>query len=310
MSAILIYSDKENLTLELLSGAQSIAKEIGADVKVLSINNDAQADALSQKGAKVYAIKNDALNIADTAALAAALQEAAASLDCDTILLSSNRRGKELAGRLAQKLNAACLSDVNKVEVKNGKIECQRNSLGGATVAVQNAEVDKQVIAISPKTFEPASEVASGSIEALAVNVQSSGVKVLEVREKQSDAVDIEAAEVLLVLGQGLDNQNDIPLFEDLAKAIGAEVACTKPVATDKKWFSEERVVGLSGKICKPSLALLFGVSGQVQFTVGIRDAKTIITVNTDENAPMMSMSDYIWQGDLIEAVKELKQKI
>ena len=83
-------------------------------------------------------------------------------------------------------------------------------------------------------------------------------------------------------------------------------MACSKPVATDKKWLSEERVIGLSGKQCKPDLAILLGIYGQVQFTVGIRDAKTIVAVNSDENAVINQMADYVLTADLHEVVPEL----
>jgi electron transfer flavoprotein alpha subunit len=97
---------------------------------------------------------------------------------------------------------------------------------------------------------------------------------------------------------------------QDIAQAIGGEVACSKPVATDKKWLSEERIIGISGKICKPTVAILLGISGQVQFSVGIRDAKTIISVNNDENALICDMSDYVLIADLQEAIPELKNAV
>ena len=95
-------------------------------------------------------------------------------------------------------------------------------------------------------------------------------------------------------------------MVEELANKLGGQVACSKPVATDKKWLSEERVIGLSGKQCKPDLAILLGISGQVQFTVGIRDAKTIVAVNSDENAVINQMADYVLTADLHEVVPEL----
>ncbi len=161
---------------------------------------------------------------------------------------------------------------------------------------------------MSPKSFAPAGD-GTGSVENVDVDVTAK-VKLLEVKAKTADAVDIEAAEVLVVAGQGVNSQADLADIEALAKKLGGEVACTKPLATDKKWLSEERVVGLSGKICKPELAILLGISGQVQFTVGIRDAKNIVSINTDENANMNQMSDYILTADLHEAVKELNGKL
>ena len=304
MAGILIFSDKTNLALELLTAANSISSSNG-DIKAVTINNDEQAQALSEAGANVYRINAAELILADVSAVAAALGQAAAELGSDIILLSSNRRGKELAGRLAQVIGAGCLTDVNSLEAADGKINCNRNALGGATVANQYLKADKQVIAIAPKSFTPAAG-GSGSINDLSVEVKPSAVKLLEVKTKAGDSVDIEAAEVLVAIGQGLNSKDDLAMVEELAKLLGGEVACSKPVATDKKWLSEDRVIGLSGKICKPQLAIILGISGQVQFTVGIRDAKTIVSINTDENATINSLSDYVLTTDLHEAVKAM----
>jgi len=122
--------------------------------------------------------------------------------------------------------------------------------------------------------------------------------------------VDIEAAETLVVVGQGLNSQDDLAPVQELARKLGGEVACSKPVATDKKWLSEERIIGLSGKKCKPELAIILGISGQVQFTVGIRDARVIVAVNSDENATINQMSDYILTADLHDIVKEMNEKL
>lgn len=304
MAGILVYSDKTSCALELVSAAQMTAKELGLPFQAVSINDAAQADQLAKR-LETYKVENAAINLADTAAVASALKQAAVKLSASIILLSSNRRGKEIAGRLAQSLDAGCLTDVNSLKVNGGKIECSRNALGGATVAVQQIETANQVIAVMPKAFEPAPE-GSGSLSDMPVDVKASAIKVLEVKSKAGDSVDIEAADILVAVGQGVENQGDLPQVEAIAKALGGEVACSKPVATDKKWFSEERIIGLSGKKCKPSLAILLGISGQVQFTVGIRDAKTIVAINSDENADIMKMADYAMVADVEDVLPQL----
>ncbi|HQA49418.1 MAG TPA: electron transfer flavoprotein subunit alpha/FixB family protein [Syntrophomonadaceae bacterium] len=307
MANILIYSDKANMALELITAA----KEIGAGaVKAVTINDNDAAQVLVDAGAEVFNIENDAITIADTAAVASALAQAVEQLGADTVLLSSNRRGKEIAGRLAQIINAGCLTDVTALQVNGDKIECQRNALGGATVATQTITEAKKVIAIRPRTFDPAAAGTGGSLNSLQVEAKPSALKLVEVRSKAGDSVDIEAAEILVVVGQGMESQDDLPLAQELAQKLGGEVACTKPVATDKKWLSEERIIGLSGKKCKPQLALLFGISGQVQFTVGIRDARVIASVNTDENASMNQMADYILTADLKEVLAEMNKAL
>lgn len=304
MAGILVYSDKTAYALQLVTVAQMIAKDAGLAIKAVSINDAEQAGELAKR-ADTYKIDNAAINLADAAAVAAALKAASAELGANIILLSSNRRGKELSGRLAQSLAAGCLTDVNSININGGKIECLRNALGGATVAVQAIETENKVIAVMPKAFETAPE-SSGSLNDLTVDVKASPLKVLEVKAKGGDSVDIEAADILVAVGQGVENKDDLATVEAIAKALGGEVACSKPVATDKKWFSEERIVGLSGKKCKPSLAILLGISGQVQFTVGIRDAKTIVAVNNDENADILKMADYVMVADVEDVMPAL----
>ncbi|HZK87067.1 MAG TPA: electron transfer flavoprotein subunit alpha/FixB family protein [Syntrophomonas sp.] len=304
MAGILVYSDKTSYALQLITVAQMIAQDSGLAIQAVSINDAEQASELAKR-ADSYKIDNAAIHPSDTAAVTAALKQTAQKLSAKVILLASNRRGKELAGRLAQSLEAGCLTDVSSVTVNSGKIECSRNGLGGATVAKQQIETETQVIAIMPKAFEAAPE-ASGSLNDMAVAIQASAFKVLEVRPKAGDSVDIEAADILVAVGQGVENKADLAQVEAIAKALGGEVACSKPVATDKKWFSEERIIGLSGKKCKPSLAILLGISGQVQFVVGIRDAKTIVAINNDENADIMKMADYVMVADVADVMPEL----
>lgn len=307
MATVLIFSDKNNMALELLTAAREIG---AAAIKAVTINDSQAAQELANAGAEVYNIDQPDLVLADAAAVASALAQAVEQLQVNTILLSSNRRCKEYAGRLAQIIGAGCLTDVTALQVNGGQIECQRNALGGATVATQAITAARQVIAIRPRTYEAAAAASGGSVNSLQVNVQPSAVKVLEVRGKEGDSVDIEAAEILVAVGQGMESKDDLPLAEELARKLGGEVACSKPLATDKKWLSEERVVGLSGKKCKPQLALLFGISGQVQFTVGIRDARVIVSVNTDENASINQMSDYILTADLKQVLADLNKAL
>jgi electron transfer flavoprotein alpha subunit len=310
VAGILTYSDKSSLAMELLTAAKQWAANEGLKISAVSINNDNLAQALATAGATTYGINDPAIFLGDTAAMASVLKQAAEQVDADIILLSSDRRGKELAGRLAQMLQAGCLTDVKNMQNDGGRIVCTRNVLGGATVATQIITSPNKVIALSPKAYPAAECQAGGTISDLKVAVKPSAIRLIGTRAKTGDSVDIEAAEVLVVVGQGVENRSDLPTVEQIALTLGGVVACSKPVATDKKWFGEERIVGLSGKICKPDLAIVLGVSGQVQFTVGIRDARIIISINNDEKAYMNQIADYFMVGDLKELIPELNKAL
>jgi len=308
--AILIYSENSGLGLELLTAARVIAADIGTEIKALCLNDEKQAEDLAAAGVKTYLIKNNAINLADTASVAGALEKAAGQLGVSMVLLGSNRRGKELAGRLAQKLDAGCLTDVNGLQVINGKVQCTRNTLGGATIATQQIESERQVIALAPRSFGEAATIQGGGIvQELTIESKASPIKVIASRNKAGDIADIEAADILVVIGQGMEKE-DMILAESIAKILHGEIACSKPVATDKKWLTEDRIVGLSGKKCKPQLAIIMGVSGQVQFTVGIRDAHTIVAINNDENAYIHQMADYSMVADLKEILPQLNKAL
>ncbi len=303
---ILIYGEKTDMVLELLTAARLLASTLSLELGVLAINNDMQAKDVAAIGANTYLVRNAAINPADTALVAGMLHQAAQNLNASIILLASDRRGKELAGRLAQKLDAGCLTDVTGLQVMNGKVQCARNALGGATIVTQQIESEYQVIAIAPRSFAAAAAQEGGRVQELHLEVEASPVKLIASRKKSGDAAEIEAAEILVIVGQGME-EADMELAHNIAAALGGELACSKPIATDRKWLGEDRIIGLSGKKCKPQLALILGVSGQVQFTVGIRDAHTIVAINNDEQAFILQMADYAMVADLKEVLPQLQ---
>jgi electron transfer flavoprotein alpha subunit len=311
MASILVFSERASLVFELLGKAKELGGQMGLELTAAAFN-PGDAEAYLKRGAsKVFysdqaEVKNFEASI-HAQALARIAQEAGASL----ILLGSTRRGKELAGRLAQKLQAGCLTDVKSIELKEGKVICVRNAFGGATEATQAIATSAQVIALMPRACEPTPEgEKKGEIVTLQLELKPSRVKVVKKSEKDPGAVDIQGAEILVCVGKGLSRQEDLKMIEELAQALEGLVACTKPLATDLKWLPESRIVGLSGKIGKPRLALCLGISGQVQFSVGIREAKTIMAINTDPNAYIFQISDYGLIADLHQAVPQLTAAI
>ncbi len=309
MTGVLVYSEKQQLALELTSAAHVLTTT--PYIHLLTVNNEAQAAELAAKGLQVCNLNVPGLNPADTAALSTAVKTAADQLEADLILLASNRRGKELAGRLAQAWSAGCLTDVKTValDLENDNPVFTRNALNGATIATQLIDAEHKVVAVSPRSFPVWNENGEGNVRTLNTEAAPT-VELLEVRAKTGDTTDIQAADRLLVVGQGVENQEALELIETIARALKAEVACSKPVATDRKWFSEDRIIGLSGKICKPELVITLGVSGQVQFMVGVRDSKTIVSINNDENADLNKMADYVLVEDLNQVLPKLAEAL
>lgn len=304
MENVLVYSDAVVKAKELLTAAHLIG-----EATALVINDDASVQELAACGASVLAFSNGAIATADTAAVAQVVALAVEQSSADVVLLASDRCGKELAGRVAALLEAGCLTDVKALTVVGDEIQAQRNTYGGAAIATELITSSKKVFAITPATFAPAEAGEAGSVSDLLGSVQPT-IKLISTKEKDGDTVDLQAAKVIVAIGQGINEESELPDVHALAKALDGVVACTKPIATDRKWLGEDRIIGLSGVVCKPELAILIGISGQVQFAVGIREAKTIICINTDENADMVRMSDYYYVADAQETVATLKAKL
>jgi len=298
MDTILIYSANLNIARELVSAGRLLGT-----VSAL-VFDEAAADELAACGTEVLRFEGTGVIASDTAAVARAVALAVAHLGASVVLLGSDRRGKELAGRVAAALDAGCLTDVKTISVEGDAIVCTRLGFGGATISTESISSPVKVIAASPASFDKAEPAAPGSIAVLGGSVEAR-VRLVSERAKDTDLVDLKAADVIVAIGEGV-REEDVEQANALAKLLGGVLACSKPVATDRKYLGEERVIGLSGEICKPKLAIVIGVSGQVQFAVGIRDSKTIVTVNTDENAEMVRMSDYYLVKDSGETIAEL----
>ena len=312
MSSILVYSEQAGTALELVAAAHELAPRLGSSVSAAALGPDAAAPAaeLAAHGAAVFSCDETALASLDTATVAQALAAIAEQADATVVLLGSTRRGRELGGRLAQKLGAGCVTDATSLAVEDGRLVAGRYNLGGATVQREVVTTPVQVIAVMPKVFaagEPAG--AGGAVTSVSLGLAEPTVRLVETKPKEGESVDLSAAPRIVGIGRGLGKREDVPLGEELAAALGAELACTKSLA-DFGWLAEDRIVGLSGAKTVPDVYIAVGISGQVQHTVGIAQAKLIAAVNTDKDAPIFALADYGIVGDLYQIVPALIEKL
>ena len=312
MAELLVYSERPETARELVAGGKALARELGLGLSaaVLGEGAGATASELAAAGADAIYVSEDVVFAGWPAdAVAAALAQIAAQCGATVVLLGSTRRGKETAPRLAQKLGAACVTDVNSIGVEGGDVIAGRYAFGGATVAREKLLTDVKVFAVMPKTFSAeGAEPGAGTVQTAAVDV-STGVNVVDRRPKVGDCVNLDAAPRIVGVGRGFDKRDDLPLGEQLAEALGAVVGCTKSLA-DFEWLGEDRIIGLSGAKTAPDLYLGVGVSGQIQHTVGISGAKLIAAVNKDKEAPIFTLADYGLVGDLYEVVPALVERL
>jgi electron transfer flavoprotein alpha subunit len=312
MAVLLVYSERIETARELVAGGRQIAADLGFGVSAVALGPGAGTAAaeLAAAGADtVYVSEDAALEGWPADAVAAGLAQIADIASATVVLVGSTRRGKETAPRLAQKLGAGCVTDVNALVVEGGDLIAARYAFGGATVAREKITTPAKVFAVMPKTFSAeAATAGAGRVENPTLNVESK-VKVVDRRAKEGDHVNLDAAPLIVGVGRGFNAREDLALGDELADALGAVVGCTKSLA-DFEWLGEDRIIGLSGAKTTPDLYLSVGVSGQIQHTVGVAGAKLIAAVNKDKEAPIFAMADYGLVGDLYEVVPALVKRL
>ncbi len=311
MADILVYSEKTGAALELVAKGREWAAELGLGLSAACLGAGAAeaVSALAAHGADRIFVSDAAFDGLPADTVAAALAAAAAEAGATVVLIASTRRGKELAGRVAQKLGAGCVSDVNALTLENGELVADRYAYAGATVAREVITTAVKVFAVMPKTFAVGDPVAGAGAVVPLPAPAASAVKVVDRRAKEGEAVDLTAAPRIVGVGRGFAARDDLRLGVELADALHAELACTKSLA-DFEWLPESRIVGLSGAKTKPDLYLAVGVSGQIQHTVGVSSARLIAAVNTDKEAPIFALADYGIVGDLYVVVPALVAKL
>jgi len=314
MAELLVFSEKDELAFELISKGKEFSSALGVKLSVALLGEkiDTKADEYFAYGAdKVYIAENPALAHVNAESFAEALFQIGQQNDVKILLLPSTKRGKELGPRVAQKLGAGCVTDATAVELKDGNLQVSRYSLGGNTVAVEMIKTPHKVITVMPKTFElGAKESKQGETVKVTLNLKAPRARIVERQEKVGEKVNLEDAEVVVCIGRGLEKKEDLQVIQNLAKALGAEIGCTKSLCTDYQWLSEDRLVGLSGKKTGPRLVVSIGISGQIQYTVGIRDARITVAINKDNQAPIFAMSDYGIVGNLYDVVPLFTEKL
>lgn len=295
----LIFATEKGLFGELVAAAQVL----GGDIVAAALGPVAdETDGLAPGATKVLTVKGGGLDSFDAGATAAALAALVESMGASRVLVGGNRRGKEIAPRLAAKLGAAYVVTANAVN-EDGTFE--RKYLGGRTLATEKPATEKVVATIAPHSFEPATG-DSPAAEDAGISPEAALAERVSLKERETAGVNIEEADIVVAFGRGIKKKEDMDMVFDLAKALGGEVGCTRPIAADLHWLGDDRWIGLSGKVVKPKLYLAIGISGQIQHLAGCRDAGTIVVVNTDKNAPFFEHADYGVVGDLYKIVPAL----
>jgi len=302
MSGIFIYAEKPEASAELIC----LAKELGQSTVVIALNA-ADAEQIAQYGAnQVFWLKGTSQWPED---YAPAIVELLKAENAEMLLVGASVRGRDIAASVAARMHCGLVSDVVSVKRNGNDIETTRMMYGGAVVQTALCQ-GFNVITVPPGKY-PLANAGAFISPVLEREVEAKPqVDLLENIQIEKQGVDLAQAKRVVCIGLGLEDQNELKMAEDLCESFEAALACTRPIAEEKGWLPADSYIGISGKSIRPELYVGIGVSGQVQHTVGIRDAKIIVAVNNNEKAPIFRIADYGIVGDLKEILPVLTQAI
>lgn len=312
---VLVYSENKNLTIEMLSKAVEIAKQQNKKVTAVIIEKSDEnlAKEYISYGADQVFIAETSLESFKAEEYADILANIIKEIGVETILIGSNKNGKELSARLGGKLNAGCVVDSNNIYVKNNKLMAERVVYSGNAIAVEQFNSKPAIVTVPPKAFDPLKKDDSrkGEIVKKKIDSEKSTSKILKVQEMKTEGINVEDAEIIVSCGRGFKNKDDIKLIQELADVLkGKTVGCSRPIAADLKWLSEDHWIGLSGHKVKPKLYIAAGISGQIQHIAGMRDSGIIVAINKDPEALIFKSADYGIVGDLYEVLPKLTDAV
>ena len=311
MSDIWVITEAPQLGWEMIGRARELAAERNCKVSAYIAGDEAAGLEAVARGADEVALlpQLDRVLWEDYAPLLAELAGAAGPL---LIMVGGTRRGRDLAGRMAALLDVPCVPNCKSIVMDaSGKAVITRMVFGGLALKTMTCETSPLMITVAPKTFEALEADLERRGPVVTLDAPREGpVQVIERLPKEKETVNLADAEIVIGIGRGFAEESEISLARELAEALGAEIACTRPIAEFFKWLPEDRYVGISGQVIKPRLYLAVGISGQIQHLSGIRDANTIAAVNVDENAPIFQEADYGLVGDLKEVLPALLASI
>lgn len=309
---VLIFADQadghiKKASFEALSYGSKLAAQLGttAEAVVLGSADNAQLVALGNFGVtKVHHDANPVFNTADAQVYTKAIATLATQAGATVIVFTSNTSGKAIAPRLSARLKAGLVTGAIALPDTSNGFVVKKNVFSAKAYANVQLLTDVKIISLSPNSFGV--HTTGGTAEVVAASLPTEGgkIKVTGV-EKVSGTVPLGEAELVVSGGRGLKGPENWGLVEDLAAALGASTACSRPVA-DAHWRPHHEHVGQTGGAIAPNLYIAIGISGAIQHLAGVNRSKTIVVINKDPEAPFFKAADYGIVGDAFDIVPKL----
>jgi electron transfer flavoprotein alpha subunit len=315
MSGILAVLEQRDgklhkMSLEALAAAQQFGSELGLPVFAAALGAAVSGTAVEAlegyRLERVHVLEHELLKDYTPDGYSIALQQLIARHGPKFVIFPHTYQVRDFAPKLAAALGRVLVSDVVSHRVENGNLVLVRQLFQGKINADVRFEGDAPYfLSIQAGAFRADKlEAGSAPVEKMTPELAPSQIrtKPLELFRESARAVDLSAAEIIVSVGRGIREAENIPLVQKLADALRAELAASRPIC-DNGWLPMERQVGSSGQTVAPKMYVAVGISGAIQHLVGMKGAKTIVAINKDPEAPIFEVADYGIVGDLFQVV-------
>jgi len=308
-----------NASFETLAAAQQIASALSGSLAALVIGKgvDALAAELAGKNvAEVLQVEHDLLESYTPDGYCIALKQAIGSAKPQLVLFPHTYQVRDFAPKLAAMLGKGMIGDCIGYRIEDGKLVFVRQMFQGKTAAdVTFLGEGPWFASFQSGAFRAdqlkASDGGARPIHRVTIELKAEQIrtKPLELFKEAKSAVDLTQAPLIVAVGRGIKAPENIAQAEAVAKAMGAEIAASRPIC-DEGWLPMERQIGSSGQTVAPKLYLALGISGAIQHVVGMKGARTIVAINKDQNAPIFEIADYGVVGDIFEIMPALTAEL
>jgi len=303
-----------DITFEMLTMANKLGKKNDLAVTALFLGNEASDLSERLKGACDAILLMEDSELANYSAdqYIMAMETVIKTRNPTLTLIGHTAMGMDLAPAMATRLSLPLATDCLEINLAERRLDVLRQIYGGkinARLAMKPS--DKYLITLRPGSFDAEAEQGkSADVQTVPAPSWTNlrGRQFLGYLEAELEDVDIAAADILVSIGRGIGKPENIPLAQEFADSIGATLSCSRPVA-DEEWLPKSRQVGTSGKTVRPKIYIALGISGAYQHQVGMKNADTIIAVNTDPKAPIFTIAHYGIVEDMFQVLSLLTEK-
>jgi electron transfer flavoprotein alpha subunit len=304
------------MSWETVAAAQQMGRELGQPVEAAVAGKGAGGPAgelAGKKLGKVYTVEHDRLEPYTADGFSKALRQLVEKTKPWLILFPHTYQVRDFAPKLATSMSRVLVSDATGHKIEDGRLTLVRQLFQGKISAdVRFAGEPPYFASIQAGAYRAdQAEAGAAPLEAFTPAIEAGDIrtKPLELFRESARAVDLSTADIIVSVGRGIKEAENIPIVQKLADALGAELAASRPIC-DNGWLPMERQVGSSGQTVAPKMYMAVGISGAIQHLVGMKGSKIIVAINKDANAPIFEVADYGIVGDLFQVVPALVEEI